>query len=132
MIRPLVIDPIARAAVAEVTAFARVNWYQIGKSETIPGDDPRHVALVPFGYRCVFSFTYDAKEGRLFRQLTVSLPYDYPNPFAFYSIADLFGFTGWDGKSIEYAPAGWYCNVNPLDRCVVALQEVDPETFDPK
>jgi hypothetical protein len=122
--RPLIIDDQVRAAVAEVVKFAESNWYRIGQSETIPGDDPRHTVILWFGYRCVFSFTHSSTEKRTFRHLTISVPgKDYPNEFAVFAIANLFGFTGYNGKSAE-PPSEWLCNVNKEEHCVVVLQEV--------
>ena len=120
--RPLVIDDTARARVAEVEAFAFANWYRPGQSENAPGDDSRHVVELNT-YRCVFSYTL-APDGELFRHLSISVPSKaYPNPFAVFTIAELFGFTGWDGKTLE-APDDWMIDLNKEEHCVVAAQRV--------
>jgi hypothetical protein len=120
--RPLVIDQSAKAKVAEVEEFAFSNWYYPGRSENPPGDDPRHV-LELNTYRCVFSYTM-SPHGDLYRHLSVSVPSEkYPNPFAVFVIAELFGFTGWDGKTIDY-PADWEAGVNKTEHCVVVVQKI--------
>ena len=120
--RPLIIDEEVRASVGEIVAFAKRNIYHPGKSETIPGDDPRHTVNL-LSYRCVFSFTVDP-EGNLLRHLSVSVPGKaYPHPYAFFTIAELFGFTGWDGKSVK-PPEDWQVGPHKEDRCIVAVQPV--------
>jgi hypothetical protein len=119
--RPLIIDEEARAKVAAVEEFAYSNWYRPGQSELVPGDDPRHTVQLST-YRCVFSYT--KMPSGLFRHLSISVPSEkYPNPFAVYAIADLFGFTGWDGTS-EEPPAGWMLRANQEEHCVVLAQEI--------
>jgi hypothetical protein len=115
--RALIIDEEARAKVAAVEAFADCNWYRPGMSETVPGDDPRHTITLGT-YRCVFSYTL-MPNGGLFRHLSVSVPSEkFPH-----QIADLFGFTGWDGHSSE-PPASWMLGVNQEDHCIVLAQEI--------
>lgn len=73
-------------------------------------------------FRCVFS--YSKVNGILLRHLSISVPGGkYPNIFAAFTIAELFGFTGWDQKS-EVPPADWFCLPNPDDICVVIAQEL--------
>jgi hypothetical protein len=123
--RPLVIDDVAKARVAEVESFAFANWYRPGMSENTPGDDSRHVAQLNT-YRCVFSYTLKGDE--LFRHLSISIPgKKFPHPYAVFTIAELFGFTVWDGKSVK-PPEDWMVAVNKTDHCVVAAQKVpDPQ-----
>jgi hypothetical protein len=122
-VRPLVIDDNAKAAVAEVVAYAMQpeNYYEPGVSNQPPGDDPRHVVLLNT-YRCVFSIT-KAPDGKLWRHLSVSVPRKgkYPNWFAVLVIADLFGFTGYDGVSAR-VPKDWVIGPNKDDECVVVAQ----------
>lgn len=119
--RALIIDEETRAKVSAVEEFADSNWYRPGRSETVPGDDPRHTVMLNT-YRCVFSYT--AMRGALFRHLSVSVPSDkFPNPIAVYAIAELFGFTGWDGQS-EEPPETWMLNVNKVEHCIVVAQEI--------
>jgi hypothetical protein len=121
--RPLVIDDAARTAVAEVVAHAMQpeNYYEPGSSPQPPGDDPRHIVLLNT-YRAVFSITR-APDGKLFRHLSISVPRKgkYPNEFAVLAIADLFGFTGYDGVSARI-PEGWMIGPNKDDECVVVAQ----------
>lgn len=107
MIRPLVIDEKLKAQAAKVVDYASKHYYIPGESAAPPGDDPRYTLLTEFGYRCVFSFT--AVKGVIYRDLSVSVrtPGKFPNEFALYTIAtELFGFTGWDGKS-RNPPQDW-------------------------
>lgn len=103
------------------------NWYKpFSGAPTVlaPGFDFRHVTQLN-DFRCVFSFTEDSK-GRLFRHLSISVPgKKYPNPYAAYTIAGLFGFTGWDGKSAQ-PPDSWIGKVDEQDRCVQLAQETHP------
>lgn len=113
MIRPLIIDDAMKAEVAEIIEYAREHHYVPGPGVEPPGDNYHHVLETDYGYRCVFSFT----EGHdvLYRDLSVSVYYPkkrsgharFPNEFAFYTLAELFGFTGWDGKTIMPPPEGW-------------------------
>lgn len=121
--RALVINDETRTKVAEVVEFAAKNWYRPGRSETIPGDDPRHVVMLNT-FRCVFSYTVSPSE-EVWRHLSVSVPSKkLPNPFAFYTIAELFGFTGWNGRSVV-PPSSWTVGVNKEDHCIVAVQRVE-------
>jgi hypothetical protein len=120
--RVLTINEKARARVREVLGFSlqEENWYEPGRSPQSPEDDPRHV--VSFDTcRCVFSITR-APSGQRFRHLSVSvLGRYYLSPFAFYSIAQEFGFTGWDGQNIN-PPKDWSIDINREKGCAVAIQ----------
>ena len=107
MIRPLIIDDQIKHRVAQVVAWASEHHFRPQEGDPPPGDDPRHVLLTDFGYRCVFSFTEG--DGKLYRDLSVSVSHQgrYPNEFAFYTLAELFGFTGWDGATIVPLPEEW-------------------------
>ena len=123
MLRPLVIDEEVKALVGEVVSFAEGNHYYPGKSEIIPGDDPRHTVQL-LSYRCVFSVTHFPSEPLPMRHLSVSIPGTrYPHPLVFCAIAELFGFTGWDGKS-ERPPAEWLVVIQKEDHCITAVQAV--------
>jgi hypothetical protein len=124
--RPLILDEIQKAKVKEVVDFARTNLYYPFKSETIPGDDARHVVNIPVGYRCVFSITV-TPDGKHWRHLSISVPKreKYPHPAAACVIADLFGFTGYDADHpSETPPRDWLMSVNKEDNCVVLAQEL--------
>jgi hypothetical protein len=122
-VRPFIIDDVTRAKVAEVVEFAQRNWYRPGKSETVPGDDPRHTVTFTFGYRCVFSITIT--HSQTFRHLSVSVPSkDYPNPIIFWAIAELFGFTGWSVDEGGDPPKDWKFGINKEEHCVVVVQDI--------
>lgn len=124
--RVLAINEAVKAQAQAVVDFAvrPENHYKPfnGKDVelNIPGDDERYALRIPQGYRAVFSITED-REGKLWRHLSVSIPGGkYPHPFAVWTIADLFGFKGWDGR-YEVPPKEWI--VQPDDgageRCIV-------------
>jgi hypothetical protein len=123
--RPLIIDDNAKAEVARVRAHAEANPYRPVASGNVPGDDRRFVAHLG-SYRCVFTYTHS--DGGVWRHLSVSVPSkNYPNPAACFAIADLFGFTGWDHRTIDRAPDGWLLNISKPEHCVVIAQAVASE-----
>lgn len=96
------------------------RWYRPGKDSRVPGDDFRFVANLN-SYRCVFTIT-ETPDGSAMRHLSISVPSeDYPNPFAAYTIAELFGFAGWDGKTQDL-PESWIARVNKEEHCIVLAQ----------
>lgn len=106
-IRPLIINDVVKAEAAKVVEYASKHFYIPGESALPPGDIPAHVLNLAFGYRCVFSYT--AFQGRIFRDLSVSVSAKgkYPNQQALFTIAtELFGFTGWNGGE-EPPPPDW-------------------------
>jgi hypothetical protein len=114
-VRVLVDDDKAKAEVKRVLDFAQQpeNYYKVGPGgfslQKPPGDDPRHVAHLVDGFRCVFSLTRSIVEQKTYRHLTISIPSspNLPNPYAAFMIAQMFGFTGWDGRSTREIPADW-------------------------
>jgi hypothetical protein len=125
--RPLMLDNEAKKRIAEVVKFAKSDIYRPGLSETIPGDDARHVVEIFNGFRAVFSFTEDP-EGGLYRHLTISVDGPtYPNPIAAFLIADAFGFTDWKIGMGERMPPDWMGDANQEDRCITLLQRVKKE-----
>lgn len=121
-LRPLVLDDAAKAEAARVVAYAMDHPYRPRAGGRPPGDDPGHVAMLNT-YRAVFSFT--ELSGATFRHLTVSVPGErYPNPAAAFAIADLFGFTGWDQRTIDRPPDSWGIEVKPAEHCVSLVQKI--------
>jgi hypothetical protein len=125
--RALVIDEEAKAKAARVVAYARAHPYDPNRGTdsavAIPGENPQHVVELN-SFRCVFTHTYSHDPAAWFRHLTISVPSkDYPNPFAAYTIAELFEFTGWDGHSAE-PPTGWSIAVNKDEHCIVLAQKL--------
>jgi hypothetical protein len=125
--RALVIDDVAKAKVAKVLAYAEEprHFYVVGPGgkswQKTPGDNPQHVAHLDT-FRCVFSIT--KSDGKTWRHLSISVPSEkYPNPFAAYTIAEMFGFTGWDGKS-QVIPAEWLAKISEEEHCIVIAQEL--------
>lgn len=97
--RPLIIDDTARAEIARVVAHAQAHpltrrqLADVVELQRAPiGDDPAHVAMIQFGFRCVFSIE-DQPRGRM-RHLSVSVPEAgrLPTPAAILMLADAFGF----------------------------------------
>jgi hypothetical protein len=121
-VRLLVINDFTKQAVQRVVDYAErfEHWYRLGLARRPPGDDPKHVAHLD-SYRCVYSITLD--RGTAYRHLSISVPSaDLPNPFTAFTIAQMFGFTGWDGKSMSALPAGWQVAPHKAEHCVVILQ----------
>lgn len=124
MIRALVIDETVKRKVARVLEYAKQSehFYDTtadNSQKVVPGDNGNLQAHLDT-YRCVFSYT--KSDGKLFRHLSISVPGGlYPNVFAGLTIADMFGFIGWDQVS-ENIPEDWYCRTDPIDRCVVLIQ----------
>jgi hypothetical protein len=117
----LVIDEQARAKARQIREFAEQpeNWYQIDGGDRelkIPGNDPRYVACLNT-YRCVFWITKALTEAH--RHLSISVPSGgFPNPYAAFLFAQLFGFEGWDGKTLKPGP-DWIIQANHAEHCVV-------------
>jgi hypothetical protein len=126
MTRVLAIDDSARAKVAQVLAHAVRHHYRPGPGAAPPGEDERFVAQFDT-YRCVFSFTHDDGTSTIWRHLSVGVPgKKYPNLFAVFTIAALFGFTGWDERTIDPAPEGWEIDiVSKKPRHIVVGQPVE-------
>jgi hypothetical protein len=120
--RPLIIDAVARAKIAHLIEHAEEHHYHAGVDPT-PGDNPAFVIHLDT-YRVVFTFTQS--QGKLWRHLSISVPAEgkFPNPAAAFMIAQEFGFTGWDGRSVHRIPDGWMCDMNTADNCIVLAQEV--------
>ena len=100
-VRPLVITDTERAAIKKVIAHAEQNVFSvrdifqsIQRKKPPVGDVPAFVCVVPFGYRCVFSFEHQP-HGQ-YRHLSVSVLGDgvAPNPEAVQMLATEFGFRG--------------------------------------
>lgn len=121
--RLLKIDDEARAKVQQVIAWAKEHPY---RGDFVPGDDPHFVAHLD-SYRCVFTFTQHG--GKIYRHLSVSVPSTkYPNPIAAFTIAELFGFTGFDQSNPSKPASDWDIDINDRDHCIVMAQRIRPET----
>ena len=117
--RPLIIDDAAKAKATSVLKYAAAHPYR-PQSDPAPGYDPNFRAEFNT-YSAVFSFTHI--DGDVFRHLTVSVPGPkFPNPAAVFTIAGLFGFTGWDERTINRVPDGWLMDVSDREGCVVLAQ----------
>ena len=119
--RALVVDAWARKQVQRVLAWALdpKHWYRPGKDSRVPGDDYHFVATLS-SYRCVFTIS-ESPQGT-FRHLSISVPSEnYPNPIAAFTIAEMFGFSGWDGKSADLPPS-WMAHVSTEEHCIVLGQ----------
>jgi hypothetical protein len=103
-LRALVIDDIAKLKAAKIKAYAEAHHYVPGPRATTPGDDPNSWAMFN-DYKVVFSIT--ESDSTVWRDLSMSVPGGkFPHPLAVFSMCELFGFTGWDGKSQDM-PKGW-------------------------
>jgi hypothetical protein len=121
-LRPLVIGPAEKEAATKVVAYAAAHPYIPGPSAKPPGDDPGHVLHLGT-YRAVLSFTH-AGDGHVYRNLSISVPGTlWVNPAAAFMIADLLGFTGWDGRTIDRTPEQWIVGLNEAERTIVVAHE---------
>lgn len=117
--RALLIDDQVKAVVNKVVDYAQSHPFYLPAGGQLPGDNPNYVAHL-MTYRCVFTFT--RVKGETWRHLSISVPSEnYPNPYAAYTIAELFGFTGWDGKS-QIPPRDWQMDINKDEHCIVLAQ----------
>jgi len=124
--RMLVIDDAARQKVVRVLEYAKQHehWYRpfSGEDHIVPGDNA-NLQVHLDTYRCVFSYT-KIPDGGLYRHLSISVPsIHYPNVFVGLTIAQMFGFTGWDGQN-EELPKGWLLDIDKKNHCVVMAQLV--------
>ncbi len=130
--RPLFITDEERAIAKRIVDHAarRENWFRPDRGGRPPGDNPAHHADF-WTYSCVFS--YSVTQGDLLRHLSVRVPGKHlPNPFAVMTLAELFGFQGWDQQSSQ-PPKDWQIGINDEERTVVVLQKimhVDTGTFE--
>jgi hypothetical protein len=125
--RALIIDDHARAEIKRVIKYAKAHHYR--KGDPVPGENENFVTKLGT-YRCVFTFTVgeDDKTGpALFRHLSISIPVEgqYPHPAAAFTIATLFGFTGWDGKTTDEIPHNWAGGADEEEGCVVLIQPIE-------
>jgi hypothetical protein len=120
--RLLYINRITKVKIAHVKSYAEENPYYPGATEDVPGDNKNYVVYLNT-FRCVFTHTHS--KGKVYRHLTISVPSaKYPNPAAAFIIAQEFGFTGWDGKTIDKVPRNWAVDVNKKEHCIVLVQEI--------
>jgi hypothetical protein len=135
-----VIDDEDRAKVQKVINYAvkPENFYHVWsggdtRGAMPPGDNYRHCTNLDT-FRCVFSFTVDHGAGKVFRHLSISIPRKgkYPHIMAAFTIAELFGFTGWDGKTCTAMPEGWLCNIAEQDGAIVLAEEAPEIKYEAK
>lgn len=121
IVRALIINAEARARAAEIVAHSLAHPWNPGAGEPPPGDDPANVLQLGT-YRAVFSFT-ELESGEIARVLSVSIPTPgkYPSVIAFCVIAELFGLTGWDGRS-DKLPDDWWIDLPKGQNCVCVAQ----------
>lgn len=125
----LVIDEETTALVRRVIEYAQAprNHYVImegGRSyQKAPGENPNHVVQL-HSYRCVFSISHTKADGKTWRHLSISVRErgKFPAPIVAFTIAGMFGFTGWDGQS-EKPPRDWAGEANKEDNCILLFQE---------
>lgn len=125
----LVINNDTKELVRRVIEYAQAprNHYFIregGQSyQKPPGDNPNHVAYL-YSYRCVFSISHTKADGKTWRHLSISVQQKgkFPAPIVAFTIAQMFGFTGWDGHS-EKPPQDWAGMANKEENAVVLFQE---------
>jgi hypothetical protein len=129
-LRVLFIDDVAKKKVQRILDYALKpeNWYFPDRNQNPPGND-FHYATKLDTFRCVFSIT-SGSQGT-FRHLSISIPSDkMPNVIAAFTIAELFGFEGWDGTSFDLPP-GWMVHVSHEEHCIVLGQKYDEKAQAP-
>lgn len=132
-LRPLVIDDEARARVAKIVAYAQQkdHWYVVDpdghSTQMNPRDNYRHVTLLG-NYRCVFSWTFDERVSMLFRHLSVTVDdvRSQQHVTKLWTLAQLFGFTGWAPEMGLTPGRDWLVTIQPADRAVVLQQAIEP------
>ena len=61
-------------------------------------------------------------DGTLWRHFSISVPGEkYPSPVAAFTVAELFGFTGWNGKS-EKPSENWIIKVSEEEHCIIIAE----------
>ena len=103
-------------------ASAPDNHYYPERSGTrAPGTKPEHVAML-HQYRCVFSVT--RAERKTYRHLSISVGVKgkFPHPIVAFTIARMFGFTGWNGTD-EKPPRHWGGFADKQRNCIVLIEE---------
>jgi hypothetical protein len=128
--RVLIIDGLAIEKVEKLRAFAErpENYHLVGadgKSNMVPGDLAEYVTHLEQGFLCVFTIT--KTDMGTYRHLSISVDRKnkYPSARAAYTIAEMFGFTGWDGHS-EAVPASWIAKLEKESEAIVFAQLVAP------
>jgi hypothetical protein len=120
------IGPEERTKISHVRSYAEENPYYPGADE-VPGSDDNYVCMLGT-YRCVFTIT--RHKGLVARHLSISVPGEgYPHPESAFTIADEFGFTGWDQKTVDRLPKTWFGSLSKKDHCIVLIQEIDEDAI---
>jgi hypothetical protein len=105
-------------------ATAECNHYDRAKAQgrKFPKDDPAHIVQI-FQYRCAFSISIDPN-GKPWRHVSISVPEkgQFAAPIVALNIAQIFGFTGWDGVT-EKPPQDWTGMVLKEENAVLLFQE---------
>jgi len=133
--RPLVLSPEITARIAAQVEWANrpENRYRAGVDPEPPGDNPAYVMLLEHGFRVVYSRTL-APDGSEWRHLSISVEgTKYPNQFAVYTIATLFGFTGGNQEldtTVKPGPS-WRMDVDQRARCIIVAQRMESEVAKP-
>lgn len=138
--RPLAIGDETREAVRLVRERAEKpeNWFRPGPSRELaklqgsklrPGDDPKHVVVIPHEFKCVFSWTVGERisDGSpiVVRDLSVSVPGATPHLVLVFEIAELFGFTAREPGANPFDCAStWHVDLDQCrPPCVTVIEE---------
>jgi hypothetical protein len=127
--RALMLDGEATEKTARVMAYARKHVYHPGDNEPTPGDNPNFVCVLST-YRCVFTYTKSSDTGKLYRNLSISVPSkDFPSPLAVAAIAGLFEFTGaHEGVEARLRDGKWMMHVEEREpHCIVLAEELEEQ-----
>lgn len=103
-------------------ATASCNHYDVASGQKPPQENPNHVIQIHL-YRCLFSISIDP-ENKAWRHLQISVAQkgQFVAPVVALTIASMFGFTGWDGRSPK-PPRDWAGTVDKEANAVLLFQE---------
>lgn len=121
-LRPLIIDDALKFEIDRIKCNAEAHHYIPGPGVGPPGDDHRFTFTTDFGYKFVFTLT--ESDDVLWRHFSISVPgRRLPNQIVTFTVAELFGFTGWDGVS-DKPGADWMIKIEDPPYAVVMAQLV--------
>lgn len=98
--RPFIIDDTTKLAIERIKAYAEKNIVQMGdlvaikhgNEEKIPGNNPKHVCNLPFGYRVVYSIEKQTQGEVRHLSISVDAKDKLPHQNVVETIMEMIGF----------------------------------------